>query len=129
MTHDSTLTPEAYSAISVDAFARTKKAYPDVMELPKDKYLVWLLLDSLITADEKVMRLIQSSLFSNHVEYFQSDSRDRPRLYLRASFIVLAAAAEQDHLRYKALSIRTSHAVIAEVIVELYNSFVHLAAT
>ena len=125
---DSTLTPEAYKAISADAFARVKEAYPDVKALPKDKYLLWLLLSSYIEADEEVMHLLQSSLFSNCIENLRYDGYKRPMLSPRASFIVLAVAAEQDHLRYKTLSVRNSHAVIAETIVELYTSLVHLTA-
>ena len=125
---DCTVSLEAYQSIAVDALARVQRAYADVKALPEGKCLHSLLFKHRLEIKPEVRQLIRSGMFSNFIEDLLYGGFDLPEVLPQASFIVLAAAAEQDHLRYKTISIRNSQDIIAETIVELYSSLVRLTA-
>ena len=126
---DSMLNPAAYDLLLADALTSIKTKYSGVQELPANEFLHALLCRCVIEASPEVRQFMRIGMFSNAYDYIVPITRyyDLPRLLSETSFIVLAAAAMQSHLKSEHQYVHGPEAAVAEIIVTLYHSFVMLA--
>ena len=109
-----TLNSVAYNDIFAETMVLVKSRYPDISLLPKGLYMHALLFAYAIRADDAVMELVQSSMYSNSIEEF--NPRSRYMLTPVTSFILLTAAGEEE-----LESVGANR--LAKLISELYRNF------
>ena len=99
----------AYGGILAKALHSIGLTYPDVLTLPQGEYMLNLLYNISTYADNEVLELIRSGLYSNCITSFVQ--KKRPKIFPETSLVLLAAAATKDTTP------------IAKVILDLFDCF------